>query len=112
MTPFTPLFEKDLKKWGKYCCIKMMFIDEEKIHRKSRSLSGGYKGIVPKFEAGKRKTAFDWVRIFIGVALTACMVIGTAMLFYTLISTGSDIANSKSQKKVEYIEVIYKPNQK
>ncbi len=91
----------------------MMFIDEEKIHKKSKSLSGGYKGIVPKFEVGKRKTAFDWVRILIGVALTACMIIGTAMLFYTLVSTGSDIVNSKSQKqKVEYIEVIYKPNQK
>ncbi len=105
-----------------------MFIDEEKIRRKSKSLSGGFKGIVPNFDSGKRKTSFDWLRMIIGVMLIACMLAGTVILFYTVLTRGRGAVmfihsnatssssrvypNSDSGKKVEYLEVIYKPKQK
>ncbi len=93
--------------------VREMFIDEEKIRKKSNSLSGGFKGVVPRFNKNRKKTPLDMVRMVIGFSLTAALVAGTAILFYNLVSAGKGIAESKLKKNdVKYIEVIYKPNKK
>ena len=91
-----------------------MFIDENKIREKSKSLTGGFKGVVPRISNKKKKLSrFDYMRIFIGYTLTIAMIIGTIILFWNLISVGQNIAERKyTPKKTEYIEVIFKPNNK
>lgn len=91
-----------------------MFIDENKIRGKSKSLTGGFKGVIPRMSSKNKKLSrFDYMRIIIGLSLTIAMIAGTAILFWNLISVGKDIAERKSTpKKTEYIEVIFKPKNK
>ncbi len=90
-----------------------MLIDENKIRNKSKSLMGGFKGVVPRIGANK-PTRFDYMRVFIGFCLTSALIAGTIILFINLLSVGKDIAERKSQpqKQQEYIQVIFKPKSK
>ena len=88
-----------------------MIIDENKIRQKAKSLSGGYKGMIPHASKMTKKT--DYMLIIIGYSLTIAMIVGTIALLINLISAGKDIIERKSQpQKTEYIEVIFKPNKK
>ena len=90
-----------------------MLIDENKIRNKSKTLTGGFKGVVPRMSKNRNTSKLDYMRMVVGFALTTAMVVGTAILLWNLLSVGKEIAERKSTpKKPEYIEVIFKPKQK
>ena len=88
-----------------------MRIDEDNIRRKSKSLTCGFKGVVPKLGAGKKRPS-DYFRAVVGVFLTAAFVAGTLILLWNLLSVGRSLSNGKAQQKAEYIQVIFKPKTK
>ena len=88
-----------------------MLIDQNKILKKSKSLTGGFKGVVPKLGGGKR-TPLVYFRMFIGIMLTVAFVAGTIILFWNLLSVGKSLSQERQNKKTEYIELIYNPKNK
>lgn len=89
-----------------------MFVDEDKIRRRSRAMSGGFKGVVPRFRAGEKTTGFDRARMIIGWSLTLTLAAATIILLFNLFSAGRDLADRKTKpQKTEYLQVIFKPKQ-
>ncbi len=92
-----------------------MMIDQEKIIKKSKSLTGGFKGVIPRVQTNKKLTRFDYMRIFIGVMLTGLMIAGTIILFLNLLSVGSDMIENKAQPKkapdFKDVQIIFTPKQ-
>ena len=96
--------------------IVAMIIDEQKVVKKSKSYSKGYKGIMPSFErtSAKNNKARN-VQIAINIAIALAFLAGLLALVYTLISEGSTAVERISQKEnapTQYLEVTFKPKQK
>lgn len=88
-----------------------MRIDEDKIRKRSKSLTCGFKGVVPKLGAGKKRPS-DYFRALVGAFLTAAFVAGTLILFWNLLSVGRSLTEKKTAPKTEYIQVMFKPKTK
>ena len=87
-----------------------MMIDENDVRKKSQSLMGGFKGVVPKFGAKKKLGALDYFRIAVGVCLAVSLAAGTIILIVNLVSVGKDLAEKKVEaQKLEHVEVIFRP---
>ena len=87
-----------------------MMIDENDVRKKSQSLMGGFKGVVPRLGAKKKLGVLDYFRMAVGICLAASLAAGTIILIANLVSVGKDLAQRKSKpQKVEYVEVIFKP---
>ena len=74
-----------------------MFVDENKIRRRSGAMSGGFKGVVPRPRAGGKTTAFDRARMIIGWSMTLALAAATAILLFNLFSAGRDLADRKTK---------------
>lgn len=93
-----------------------MFFDEDKIRKRAAQMGVGPKGVFPqlnKFHKPRNphERTVEILRIVIGFCLTAGLIAGVGILIYTIVSGGTDYAETlkKRDSNKEYIEVIFKP---
>jgi len=93
-----------------------MFFDEDKIRKRAAQMGAGPKGVFPqinKFHKPRNphERTVEILRIVIGLSLTAGLIAGISILIYTIVSGGTDYAETLKNRETnkEYIEVIFKP---
>lgn len=93
-----------------------MIIDEQKVVKKSKSYSRGYKGMMPSFERDSQKNnKARTVQIVINTVIAVSFLAGLCALVYTLITEGATAVERITQEEnapAQYLEVTFKPKQK
>jgi hypothetical protein len=92
-----------------------MIIDEQKVIKKSKSYSKGYKGMMPSFDRSSQKNnKMRDVQIAINISIVIAFLVGLIALIYTLVSEGATAVEritDQSNKPTQYLEVTFKPKQ-
>ena len=90
-----------------------MIIDEQKVIKKSKSYSKGYKGMMPSFDRSSQKNnKMRDVQIAINVAIVLSFLAGLIALIYTLVSEGATAVEritDRAEQPTQYLEVTFKP---
>ncbi|MBQ2721928.1 MAG: hypothetical protein IJF70_03375 [Opitutales bacterium] len=90
-----------------------MIIDEQKVIKKSKSYSKGYKGMMPSFDRSSQKNnKMRDIQIAINVAIVLSFLAGLIALIYTLVSEGATAVEritDQSEQPTQYLEVTFKP---
>ena len=90
-----------------------MIIDEQKVIKKSKSYSKGYKGMMPSFDRSSQKNnKMRDVQIAINIAIVLSFLAGLIALIYTLVSEGTTAVEritDQSKQSTQYLEVTFKP---
>ena len=93
-----------------------MIIDEQKVIKKSKSYSKGYKGMMPSFDRSSQKNnKMRDIQIAINVAIVLSFLAGLIALIYTLVSEGATAVEritDQSKQPTQYLEVTFKPKNK
>ena len=92
-----------------------MIIDEQKVVKRSKSYSKGYKGMMPSFERSSAKNnKMRNIQIAINISMVVAFLAGLIALIYTLVSEGATTVERITQKEnapTQYLEVTFKPKQ-